>query len=197
MRSTSPGFLDGVDGGIRIHDHTLAQSARFGLANTDDVKKSAVTRLASDTRHPAGSDIQADRVWGALGHQLLLLNRTIRVLRLGLGSTNSSWSRIGISFFLFRLRLRLFLSFPGGRLVRGTLFSIQTQPALSNLPRRFVRYLCSRERRTQIQRWPLYPGEIDILIAEPRGVFRCPSKLREPARKRLPRSWEPKAHFNL
>jgi hypothetical protein len=67
-------LLDRVDRGIGIHNHTLAEPAGFRLPDAYDVEQPALTRFTGNTRDPARSYIEADRVLGALRHLALLLN---------------------------------------------------------------------------------------------------------------------------
>ncbi len=54
--------LDRFDGRVGIHNHTLAQAPRLGLANTYYLQQSTVVRLADDTRHLTGADVESDVV---------------------------------------------------------------------------------------------------------------------------------------
>ena len=54
--------LDGVDGGLEVDDHALAQALGLGLADADDVEAALVGDLGHDRADLVGADVQADDV---------------------------------------------------------------------------------------------------------------------------------------
>ena len=61
--------LDGVDGGLEVDDHALAQALALGLADADDVEAPLFGDLGDDRAHLVGAHVEADDVtFLLLGH---------------------------------------------------------------------------------------------------------------------------------
>src|SRR5712664_3138627 len=70
--------LNRVDRSFWIHNYPFTKSTRFRFANTNNLDQSAIAGFASNTRHPARTDIEADSVLRSLGHSAVLLHDKLR-----------------------------------------------------------------------------------------------------------------------
>src|SRR5437867_2248988 len=62
------GLLDRIYRSVRIHNHALAQTARFCFSDAQNVYQPSLTSLAGNARHPARANVEADCVLRALYH---------------------------------------------------------------------------------------------------------------------------------